>query len=75
MKSIHKKIHQFIRGNLSEEETDHLHQVLLNKKIWRDYLITELTAYQIRFDNSSDMGQMIERSISRFSSDNGHPPC
>ncbi|MCC5941282.1 MAG: hypothetical protein JJU37_07040 [Balneolaceae bacterium] len=75
MKSIHYKIHQFLRGDLSDEEADKLNKTILNKKVWRDYFITELTAYQIKNENNSDIRELIDLYRFDLTSGKDQPAC
>ncbi|TVR16908.1 MAG: hypothetical protein EA391_06460 [Balneolaceae bacterium] len=74
MNSLHNKIHRFINGSLSPEESEDLQKKIRDKKLWRDYLITEITARQKRL-GAENVGEFVDLIFSDHSSQRDQPFC
>lgn len=74
MNGLHNKIHRFINGSLSPEESEGLQKTIREKKLWRDYFITEITARQ-KIRGDLNVGQFVDLIFSDFSAQNDQPFC
>lgn len=74
MNGLHNKIHQFINGSLSPEESEDLQKTIRDKKLWRDYFITEITARQ-QIRGEVNVGKFVDLIFPDNSAQSDHPFC
>ena len=74
MNGLHNKIHRFINGSLSPEESEVLQKTIRDKKLWRDYFITEITACQ-QIRGEINVGKFIGLIFPDHSAQNDQPYC
>ncbi len=60
MKNLQTKVQLFIQGKLSVKDAKILTSTFLTKKMWRDYLITELTAHYIKHSKRNELRYMLK---------------